>query len=157
MTETWQNCWAAQLPGYVLSRHSSATTFRGYVHTHQHTESVKPDVCLLQVQDWTWAELQDRTWPSGDPLLTVAEAVAQVQQFVDLLIVDVKASDDINRVSACDTLLRAHCQRKGFQQRSWQLLPCCGRGSRDMSAVQGRCWHACTDQPQCLLLWVCLC
>lgn len=61
---------------------------------------------MSQVQDWTWAELQDRAWPSGDHLLTVADAAAQVQQFVDLLIVDVKASDEINRVSECDTLLR---------------------------------------------------
>jgi hypothetical protein len=55
------------------------------------------------VQDWTWTDLQDLAWPSGDHLLTVAEAVAQVQQSVELLIVDVKTSDDVDRVSAHDS------------------------------------------------------
>lgn len=56
-------------------------------------------VCVLQVNDMTWADLQAITWPSGESLLTVAEAVRHVQDAADLLIIDVKTSADVNRVS----------------------------------------------------------
>lgn len=55
---------------------------------------------MPQVQQFSWAALQQLVWPTGEPLMTVAEALAQVQQAVRLVIVDVKASADVSRVSA---------------------------------------------------------
>jgi hypothetical protein len=54
---------------------------------------------LAQVQDYSWEQLQALAWPTGEQLLTVSEAVAQVQDLVQLLIIDVKTSADVSRVS----------------------------------------------------------
>lgn len=61
----------------------------------------------LQVQHFTWSALQHLKWSTGDRLLTVADALALVQQQVQLVIIDVKASPDVNRVGAvcCTALL----------------------------------------------------
>jgi hypothetical protein len=48
----------------------------------------------------TWGDLQVITWPSGQPILTVQSAVEQVQHEVAMLILDIKTSDDVSRVSS---------------------------------------------------------
>jgi hypothetical protein len=59
----------------------------------------------LQVQHFTWSALQHLKWSTGDRLLTVADALALVQQQVELVIIDVKASPDVNRVGAVCSVL----------------------------------------------------
>lgn len=52
----------------------------------------------VKVQDFTWAELQGLSWPSGEVLMTLAEAVAHVKPLAELVIIDLKPSDDVSRV-----------------------------------------------------------
>lgn len=56
---------------------------------------------FAQVQDFTWAELQGLKWPSGEVLMTLAEAVAHVKPLAELVIIDIKPSDDVSRVRPC--------------------------------------------------------
>jgi hypothetical protein len=87
-------CLAAER---VCSGASVATTLSRGTLSARHSRLL-PSRCLLtpplkpQVSQYTWQQLQGLSWPGGERLLSVAQAVALVQDRVRLLIVDVKSS-----------------------------------------------------------------
>ena len=52
----------------------------------------------LQVYDYSWSDLQSLSWPSGAPLLTVSQALGLTAHLVQLIIIDLKTTDDVGRV-----------------------------------------------------------
>ena len=52
----------------------------------------------LQVYDYSWSDLQSLSWPSGAPLLTVSQALGLTAHLVQLLIIDLKTTEDVGRV-----------------------------------------------------------